>query len=152
MAYSAATARQETLDAIAVAIDEVAFALAALGAAYEEVDEAMGDRLEEELFRPVQVAFGRAQRLHSAFAGRHGLPTATFEQPSPGPPSTRAKAFIDEAADALRGADLALAGVQDSDTFIEVGDPELRADLSALRALIDPLPGRARELVRGLGR
>jgi hypothetical protein len=152
MAYSAAAERQDTLDAIAVGIDEIAFALAALGAAYEQLDEASGDRLEAELFRPVQVAFGRAQRTHSEFAARHGLAGRSFEQPSPGPPSTRAKGFVDEAADAIRAADAALAGVQDSDTFIEVGDAELRADLSALRELIGPLPGRARELLRGLGR
>src|SRR3712207_376436 len=98
MAYSAAAARQETLDSIATAIDEVAFALAAFGAAYDQLDEGTGDKLEEELFRPAQMAFGRAQRLHAGFAARHGLPGATFEQPSPGPPSTRPRGFIEDAA------------------------------------------------------
>jgi hypothetical protein len=50
-------ARQDLLDGIADAIDEIG---AALGAAYEQLDEHTADRLEAELFRPVQVAYGRA--------------------------------------------------------------------------------------------
>jgi len=54
MAYSTADARQEILDVIADAADHIGVALAALGAAYELVDEAAGDRLESTLFRPVR--------------------------------------------------------------------------------------------------
>ena len=56
MAYASKEARQDLLDTIADAIDEVAVALAALGAAYEQLDERSADELEEQLFRPVQVA------------------------------------------------------------------------------------------------
>ena len=35
---------------------------------------------------------------------------------------------------------------------VEVGDPELRSGLSRVRELIAPLPDRARNLVRVLGR
>ena len=45
-----------------------------------------------------------------------------------------------------------LATLQDSMLPVEVGDPELRAGLSAVRESIGPLPGRARELLRTLGR
>ena len=71
MAYASKEARQDLLDTIADAIDEVAVALAALGAAYEQLDERSADELEEQLFRPVQVAYGRAQRTYTGFAARH---------------------------------------------------------------------------------
>ena len=73
-----AAARQDLLDAIATAIDEIAFSVASLGEAYDHLDETTGDRLEERLFRPAQHAYGAAQRTHNEFAGRHDLPTATF--------------------------------------------------------------------------
>ena len=70
MAYTNAEARQDLLDIVAEAIDELAVALAALGEAYEQLDEQHADELEEQLFRPVQVAYGRAKRTHAAFAER----------------------------------------------------------------------------------
>ena len=79
MAYSTEEARVQLLDDIAHAIDELGVALAALGAAYELLDERTADQLEAELFRPVQVAYGRAQRTHAGFAERHGLPGRKFE-------------------------------------------------------------------------
>jgi hypothetical protein len=70
MAYSTAEARQRLLDDLARAIDHISVALAALGSAYELLDEHTADRLEEQLFRPLQVAFdagveaiGKADRL-----------------------------------------------------------------------------------------
>ena len=76
MAYVTSEARQQLLDEVAQAIDRLAIALAALGAAYEALDEQAGDRLEEALFRPVQAAYGRAKRTHAGFAERHGSPPA----------------------------------------------------------------------------
>jgi hypothetical protein len=70
IAYVTNEARQDLLDGIADTIDEIGAALAALGAAYEQLDEHTADRPEAELFRPVQVAYGRAQRTHAAFAER----------------------------------------------------------------------------------
>src|SRR5258707_12180031 len=97
MAYTTVEGRQDLLDPLAEAIDEIGFALAALGAAYEQLDEPTADRLEEELFGPGQVAYGRAKRTYTEFAGRHGLPGRTFEARPPGLPSTRAQGFIQNA-------------------------------------------------------
>jgi hypothetical protein len=152
MAYTTVEGRQELLDALAEAIDHIGFALASLGAAYEQLDEATADRLEDELFGPVQVAYGRAKRTHAGFAGRHGLTSRTFEAPSPGLPSTGSKGFIDGAANAAARADSALAALQDSLLPVEVGDAELRAGLMEVRELLGGVRERARELVRTLGR
>ena len=66
MAYTTAEARIQLLDDLAHAIDEVGVALGALGEAYELLDEQTGDRMEEQLFRPVQVTYGRAKRPYSS--------------------------------------------------------------------------------------
>ena len=152
MAYSAAEAREQMLDEVAEAIDGIAVALAALGEAYEQLDERTADRLEEELFRPLQAAYGRAKRTHAEFAGRHGLPARTFEPAAAPLPSTGVKGLVEAAVAAVEEADGALAGLQDSMMPVEVGDAELRAGLSATRRGVADVPGRARELVRVLGR
>jgi hypothetical protein len=152
MAYTTVEGRQELLDALAGAIDQIGLALASLGAAYEQLDESTADRLEEELFGPVQVAYGRAKRTHAGFAGRRGLTSRTFEAPSAGLPSTGAKGFIESAVNAAAGADSALAALQDSLLPVEVGDAELRAGLMEVRELLGGIRERARELVRTLGR
>jgi hypothetical protein len=152
MGYSTAEARQQLLDDLAQAIDEIGAALATLGAAYELLDERTADRLEEELFRPVQVAYGRAKRTHTGFAERHGLSGGAFEPSTAGRPSQGARSLLDAAVEAVGKADHRLAEIQDSMMPVEVGDAELRAGLAEVRELVDPLPARARELVRILGR
>ena len=152
MTYSAAEGRQQVLDDLAAATEEIAYALASLGEAYEQVDGITGETLEDELFGPVQKAFGRARRTHAQFAERHGLPTRQFTQPSAGPPSLRARGFVENAAGAASSAGGMLATLQDSDVALEVGDQELRAGLAEVRGLLDPVPGRARDLIRKLGR
>jgi len=152
MAYVTAEARQRLLDDFADAIDEIGSALAALGGAYELLDEHTADRLEEELFRPIQVAYGRAQRTHAAFAARYGLQGREFTAPMPGVASQGVKSFLETAVEAVGEADTILAEIQDSMMPVEVGDPELRAGLSEVRELVGHLRGRARELVRTLGR
>jgi hypothetical protein len=152
MAYVTAEARQELLDAIAEATDHIGAALAALGAAYEQLDEQSGDRLEEELFRPVQLAYGRARRTHTGFAERHGLPTRTFDQPAPGHASQGVKGYIDSALESVGAADLELSTLQDSMMPVEVGDPELRAGLADVRELLADLPSRGRRFVSLFGR
>jgi hypothetical protein len=152
MAYAAADARQQLLDTIADATDELGLALAALGEAYEQLDEHTADRLEEQLFRPVQLAYGRATRTHGQFAARHGLETRTFDPQSAGLPSLGAKGFIESAVEAVREADGTLSTLQDSLLPVEVGDAQLRAELADLRELMGQLPQRARELVRTIGR
>jgi hypothetical protein len=152
MAYSTAEARQQLLDDLAHAVDETGVALAALGAAYDVLDERTADRLEEELFRPVQLAYGRMQRTHSAFAERVGLPTRTFEPATGGRASARARELIETTSDALAEADHLVAEIQDSMMPVEVGDAELRAGLADARERVGPLPDRAHELLRVLGR
>ncbi len=152
MAYSTAVARQEMLDEIAVVVDRIAVALAALGDAYEIVDDQTGDRLEGELFRPVQLAYGRAKRTHTEFAERHGLPTRAFAPAPPGHPSQGVKGFVDAAVAAMAGADARIATLQDSMMTIEVGDAPLREGLAEVRRICHEVPGRARLFVRTLGR
>jgi hypothetical protein len=152
MAYTSAEARQELLDTLGEAIEDIGFALATLSAAYEQLDERNADRLEEELFGPVQVAFGRARRAHARFAQDHGLPGRTFEAPAPGLPSTGARGFIESAANAAAEADHELSALQDSSLPAEVGDVELRAAIRDVRERLGAVGRRARELERTLGR
>jgi hypothetical protein len=152
MAYNTAEARQEMLDDVAAAADDIGLALAAVGAAFEQLDDYNADKLEQELFRPLQLAYGRAQRTHSEFAERYGLPTRAFDSASAGLPSQGVKGFLDSAVRAAGEADRTIAELQDSMRPVEVGDAELRAGLSEVRRLIGDVPRRATELVRGLGR
>ncbi len=152
MAYVTREARQELLDTVAEATDDIGVALAALGAAYEQLDESSADRLEAELFRPVQLAYGRAQRTHDAFAERHGLPAGTFAPASAGLPSQGVRGFLDNAAEATGMAESALADLQDSMRPVEIGDAELRSGLAQVRELLGELPERARQFMRTFGR
>jgi hypothetical protein len=152
MAYATAEARRDLLDAIAAATDDIGAALAALGGAYEQLDERGGDRLEQDLFRPVQLAYGRARAAHSGFAQRSGLPGRDFKPSTAGHPSQGVKGFVEGAAEALRTADGTLAELQDSMLPVEVGDPELRAALAGVRELIADLPAQARRFVSTFGR
>jgi hypothetical protein len=150
--YTTADARQQLLDTVAEAAEELSAALASLSEAYEQLDERNADTVEDELFRPVQMAYGRARRAHAAFAERHSLPGRTFEPAVAGAPSRGVKGFLDGAVQAIGNADRLLASLQDSLLPVEVGDMELRADLEQVRALLQGLGARARELVRTLGR
>jgi hypothetical protein len=152
MPYATSEARQQLLDTLAEATDALGFALACLGEAYDKLDAHNGDRLEEELFRPVQVAYGRAKATHAEFAGRHGMAGRTFEQPSAGVSARGAAGFIDQAVGAVSEADVALAELQDSMLPVEAGDPELRSGLTAVRERVRGLPGTARDFLRTLGR
>ena len=96
--------------------------LAALGAAYELLDERAADQLEAELFRPVQVAYGRAQRTHAGFAERFGLPGRKFEPSTAGRVSQGAKSLLDTAVEAIGEAEHLLVEIQDSMMPVEVGD------------------------------
>ncbi len=144
MTYVTAEARQNLLDELAAAIDELGMALAAVGAAYELLDEQSADRLEEELFRRVQTAYGRAQRTHAGFASRYKLPGRTFTQPSAGLPSQGVRGFLQRADEAVDEAELSLIELQDSMMPVEVGDPELRAGLAEVRELVSDLRARSR--------
>lgn len=152
MPYSSADARRDLLDAVADAIDDLGRALAALGAAYELLDEHRADELEESLFGPVQAAYARARRTHGDFAARHRLSARSFETPAPSAPSVGLKGYLDDAIAAVTSADATLATLQDSMLPIEVGDAELRAGLAAVRELVADVPARARAIARMFGR
>jgi cobalamin-dependent methionine synthase I len=152
MAYTNAQGRQQLLDAIASATDDVAVAIANLGEAYEQLDTSAADRLEDRLFRPLQTAYGQLQRLHGEFAGRYGLPTRAFEAAHPQVREHDAKGIIDRAAAYVERADAELATLQDSMLPIEVGDPPLRAGLEQVRMLLGDIGSRTREITRTLGR
>lgn len=150
--YATADARQQLLDTVAEAAEHLGVALSALSELYEQLDERSADAMEERLFRPVQTAYGRAQRAHTGFAERHSLPTRAFA-PAPAPaPSLGVSGLLDGALAAIGGADAQLASLQDSMLPVEVGDRQLRDELAQVRALLDGLGTRARELRRTLGR
>jgi hypothetical protein len=152
VAYTNAEAQQDLLDIVAEAIDELAVAIAALGEAYELLDDQHADELEEQLFRPIQTAYGRAKRTYGAFADRMKLSARGFDPATPGAPSTGTKGFVEAAVKAVGAADVVLSTLQDSMLPVEVGDRELRTGLGEVRELIAPLPGRARQVLRTVGR
>jgi hypothetical protein len=151
MAYTNREGRQQLLDELEAAAGAIAIAVAALGEAYELLDDQTADRLEEKLFRPATHASGRARRTYTEFAQRHGFPPRTFDAGSAGHASG-ARGHIDHAVEAFENADGLLAELQDSMLPVEVGDPEVRAGITETRALLGPLPAAARELERTLGR
>jgi hypothetical protein len=152
MALTTVEARQQLLDTLVEAADAIAGALASLGVAYEQLDQHTADRLEEQLFQPLQQALGRAKRTHAAFASRHGLDGHAFEAQQPGLASLRAKGLIERAIEDISRADGTLATLQDSPLPVEYGDVEVRKGLAEVRELIDGFGHRARDLLRTLGR
>ncbi|HEY7967737.1 MAG TPA: hypothetical protein VID68_11960 [Solirubrobacteraceae bacterium] len=152
MAYTNAEGRHQLLNSVVLATDEIALALGYLAQAYEQLDESAAERLEDDLFRPLQTAYGQAQRVHAEFAARHGLPAHAFEPASPHVREHDAKGIMDSAAAAVARADLTLATLQDSMLPIEVGDPPLRAGIEQVRVLLDNIGHRTREITRTLGR
>jgi hypothetical protein len=152
MAYTTAEGREQVLSDLGAAIERIADALAGLGEAYEQLDEQHADVLEEQLFRPVQSAYGRAKRTYSEFAARSQMRPRTFDSHSPGLQSQTVLELIERAADAAYDADQAIADLQDSMLPVEVGDPELRAGLSQVRETLSTVPPRARTLMRTVGR
>jgi hypothetical protein len=152
MTYTAVEGREKVLTDLGIAVEQIAIALAALGEAYEQLDEHNADVLEEQLFRPVQLAFGRAKRTHAEFAARSALVGRSFDAQSPGPQSQSVHELIDRAALAAGHADQTIADLQDSMLPVEVGDTELRAGLAQTREALGVVPNRTRDLVRTIGR
>jgi hypothetical protein len=152
MAYVTAEAQREMLDALSGATDDIGRALGALGDAYELLDETSAEQLEDQLFGPVQVAYGRAKRTHAEFAARHNLPRHDFAAPPSGAPSHGVKGFLDLAVEAVERADAGLAGLQDSLMPVEVGDAELRAGMAEVRRQLAEVSGHARAFLRRFGR
>jgi hypothetical protein len=152
VSYTNAQARQQLLDTLALAADQIGVAVANLSEAYEQLDESAAERLEDELFRPLQSAYGQARRAHAEFAARHDLPAREFKPAQPHVREHNARGLIDDADAAVARADATLAGLQDSMLPVEVGDPPLRAALEHVRMLLADSGSRTRELTRTLGR
>jgi hypothetical protein len=152
MAYTSESARRQLLDQLNQAVEQLSAAVAALGEAYEAADEATADMLEERLFRPVQGAYGRAQRTRSGFAERHRLDAASVPSPLVAAPSADPRVHVQRAVDAIERADQIIAEMQDSMLPVEVGDRELRDGLTDVRELIALAPGQGRRLLRLIGR
>jgi hypothetical protein len=152
MAYVTAEARQDLLDALATATDDIGVALGALGDAYELLDDVSAEQLEDTLFGPVQAAYGRAKRTHAEFADRYGLPKRTFASPPSGAPSRGVKGFLNQAVGAVSKADGELGQLQDSMLPVEVGDAELRAGMAEVRRQLGDVAAHSRQFVSRLGR
>ena len=145
MAYVTAEARQQLLDDLAIAIDELGTALAALGAAYELLDErqrrpARGRALPAASRPPTAARSARTRRSPRATRCRAARSRSR-------PPACRRRAcrsFLERAVEAVDEADDALVELQDSMLPVEVGDRELRAGLAEVRTLVEALRARAR--------
>ncbi len=152
MAYTNIEGRQKLLDALTEATDEIGAALASLGAAYEQVDDRTAERLEQNLFGPVQRAYGRAKRAHAEFAARHSLDGRSFAQPAQPPAALKARELIESADSMALRADESLAALQDEQALVEVGDVELRLGVAGVREALGVVPRRTEELLNTLGR
>jgi hypothetical protein len=145
-------ARRQLLEVLGAAADRLAVALGLLGGAYEMLDERSAERMEEAVFRPVQLAYGRLRRTHGDFAARHGLPGRDFPTAAEGAPARGVKPLIEAAAGEASAADGELGALQDSMLPVEFGDVELREGIGEVRRLLAAVGPGARELLRTFGR
>jgi hypothetical protein len=152
MAYTRQEGQQQLLDSLAPATQEIETALGALGEAHEQLDEQSGERLEEQMFRPVQRAYALARRTRVDFASRNGMANGALATPTRGAPARGPKGFLEDATESVQRADTTLAELQDSMLPVEVGDAELRSGMSAVRELLGQVPPAAREMLRTFGR
>src|SRR5215212_9736546 len=119
MAITALEAREQILDDLAGALDQLALAVACLGEAHELLDDITAERLEVDLFRPVQKAYARGNRTLTGFAQRFGVGARELNSPSPGLRSQGVKSFVERAVAASSEADRRVAEIQDSMLPIE---------------------------------
>ena len=151
MSYTTESGRRQILEDTGEAAASLGLALGVLGDAYEHLDDQAAERMEDQLFRPVQSAYGLLKRTRTEFAGRVGLVAGEVRSAPAGLPA-EPRQLIERAADAAQAADEALAELQDTLLPVEVGDQPLRAALSQVRTLIAPVPGHGSEFLRTLGR
>lgn len=152
MAITHQEAREQILEVMATAIEHIALSVESLGEAYEQMSDDEADRLEADLFGPVQKAYGVARRTSRGFSERVTVTGREPEALSHGSRTQSAKELVDRAVFAAEEADREIAELQDTMYPIESGDAELRAGLAEVRDLLDGLPGASRELLRTLGR
>jgi hypothetical protein len=152
MPYTRQEGQQQMLDSIERASQEIGVALTAVGEAHEQLDEQAADRLEAQMFRPLQRAYALARRTRTEFASRSGVFAGELEEQTRGAPARGPKGFVEDAVQAVEQADATLAQLQDSMLPVEVGDADLRSALSSVRELIGQVPPAAREMLRTFGR
>jgi hypothetical protein len=152
VAYTSDSARRQLLEELGQAVELLSLAVDALGDAYEAADEHTASVLEERLFRPVQRAYGRLRQTRSRFAERHHIETEPVTETATGAPSADPRVHLERAIDAIARADEVIAEMQDSMLPVEVGDRELRDDLTEVRELLGGLPREGRQLLRLVGR
>ena len=152
MSFSAADGRTQLLEVVGRAADHLSVALGLLSGAYDLLDETTAEHLEEEVFRPVQRAYGGIRRTHTEFAARHDLPPRDFATSPEGAPARGMQGLLESAVGEVLAADGELATLQDSMLPVEVGDEELRAGLTDVRARLAVVPGAARQMMRTFGR
>ena len=152
MAVTTLEARQRILDDLADATDQIALGIACLTEAFEQLAVDAAERLEDNLFRPLQRAYGIAKRTRTGFAQRVGMNAPGAQMPDAGRSSQGVSEFIARAETAAAEADRIITELQDSMVPIESGDAELRAGLGEVRALLAEIPEPARRIQRELGR
>ncbi len=152
MAITRQEAQEQIIDALAVAVEDIALAVACFSEAYEQLPDDSADQLEAELFRPAQKAYGRAKNTRDGFAARFDLAAPEPEAAAPGLKSQGAKVFIEKAVAYTSAADGTIAQLQDTMLPVESGDPELREGLAVVREGLNGLPSVARNFLRTLGR
>jgi DNA-binding transcriptional MocR family regulator len=149
---SADAPSQQLLDVLAHAAEELGVSLACVGEAYEQLDDQQAERLEADVFHPLQRAYGRAKRAYAALLARHAPGGRELhEAPAPAP-GEGAKALIERAIAAAEQVDAELADLQDSLVLVELGDQELRGALAEVRRSLDGVPARGHGLLRTFGR
>jgi hypothetical protein len=152
MSFTNEEGRRQLLDEVNGAVHELAVAIACLSEAYEALDEDTADRLEAEMFRPVQAAYGRARRARSEFAERYRVAGGDLDGEPGAIGVQEPRRYIERAVEATEAADQRVAELQDSMLPVDVGDSEIRAGLAETRTLIADVPARGRRLLRTLGR
>jgi len=152
VAYDSAEARQELLQTIADAASHLGMSVGWLTLAYDHLDEATADELEEKLFGPVQKAYGRARRTHDGFAERFALSADPIQAGEPHAGNKQPRELITHATDEASHANSLLSELQDSMRPVEVGDAELRTGLADVRSLLGEVQSNARSLLGHLGR
>lgn len=152
MPISTQESHERIVGDLGAAAEQLALAVACLGEAYEQLSVMAADRMEADIYAPVQRALGRTKRTRSQFAERVGREASPIADPQTGRSSQGAKVFIERAAGATTQAGGLIADLQDTGMAIESGDAELRAGLSEIRDLLAPVPAQAREFLRTLGR
>ena len=153
MTYDTGEARRALVEELLGAAGDIATAIAYAIAAYDQLDDTSGGRLEEQVFAPLQKALGTLRRAAGGFAARHGDPATSPGSPPAEPhPSQGVAALLESCAAAVRAADEHLGSLQDSLVLIDLGDADLRAGVSDTRRRLGEVPAALRAFVRTLGR